>query len=526
MRSFTSVVAAGLLVTLSGCDGSNLLLERDGLPPQASVSDGANAGNKHFFFLPPMVPAPSFSGVFDGALSPVVQICEWTGSACVEPLVAEFTSSNGPGSETVRVVPEDEHYIVNWHTGDFNLDPARTYRIAVLAEGTELGYADVDVVNSGKDIKNLDTGEFVPLLDGRTLPIKFRIEEGAITPQWIQLSPSGELPSGRRGASGVLDAAGQLIVFGGELTSATQLNDLWRLANADGIAVASWTKVTSAQGGPPSPRSAHSAVYDISTDRMILYGGYLSTTDPTGDCSDQVWVLANASGAGGTPEWTKLSPSGSAPVARGEHTAVYDGAGNRLIIYGGNCGSSTGQLGDVWVLTGANGLGGPPTWSQLSPTGTPPAKRDNHAAVYDAMNNRMIVFGGRVPGGISNEVWVLSGANGQGSPMWQQLSPSGAAPAGRGNPSAVYDPLNNRLTVFGGEGGPLFNDVWVLANASGVSATPSWQQLAPLGTLPAPRRVHVAVYSTSRNRMTIFAGIIGAGQFSNDAWVLTHANGR
>ena len=70
----------------------------------------------------------------------------------------------------------DEYYIVNWHTDEFDLNATATYRISVLVEGTELGLADVDVVNSGKDLKNVITGAFIPLKDGRTLPIKFRIE--------------------------------------------------------------------------------------------------------------------------------------------------------------------------------------------------------------------------------------------------------------------------------------------------------------------------------------------------------------
>ena len=127
-----------------------------------------------------MVSNPAYGGTFDGSFSPVVEICEWTGTECVLPLLAQFTTTTGPGSETVRVVPEDERYIVNWHTDEFGLDDTKTYRIVAQVDGQELGHADVDVVSSGKDLKNVDTGEFIPLKDGRTLPIKFRIEEGLV----------------------------------------------------------------------------------------------------------------------------------------------------------------------------------------------------------------------------------------------------------------------------------------------------------------------------------------------------------
>jgi len=41
----------------------------------AETSDGAHGGNTHFFFLPPLVAQPSFSGVSNPFLAPDVQIC-------------------------------------------------------------------------------------------------------------------------------------------------------------------------------------------------------------------------------------------------------------------------------------------------------------------------------------------------------------------------------------------------------------------------------------------------------------------
>ena len=39
-------------------------------PPSLAISDSAHGGKSHFYFLPPILPAPAFSGVFDAALSP------------------------------------------------------------------------------------------------------------------------------------------------------------------------------------------------------------------------------------------------------------------------------------------------------------------------------------------------------------------------------------------------------------------------------------------------------------------------
>src|SRR2546423_217139 len=121
-----------------------------------------------------------------------------------------------------------------------------------------------------------------------------------------------------------------------------------------------------------------------------------------------------------------------------------------MIIFGGDP-KMFQFLSDVWVLTNANGLGGQPQWMQLSPTGSIPG-RWNHTAAYDPELNKMIVFGGAVGAGTdSNDVWVLANANGSsGTPAWTQLLPSGVAPPIRESPFAMYDTCTKRMILFGG----------------------------------------------------------------------------
>ena len=96
-----------------------------------------------------------------------------------DPDNPEAVFTVGEGSEYIKVVPEDEHYAVNWHTKNYDLYTDVTYRIRILIDADELGFADVVVVNSGKDIKTADVDENKALKNGRTIPIKFRIEEAA-----------------------------------------------------------------------------------------------------------------------------------------------------------------------------------------------------------------------------------------------------------------------------------------------------------------------------------------------------------
>src|SRR5439155_19997480 len=151
--------------------------------PSYEIHDAAHdLVNSHFYWLPPMTRQPTFTGTFDATLSPVVEISELGGvTGCSDRVVATFTTTTGPTLETVRVDLVNQLYIVNWHTKAFNLNSACTYRIRFLVAELQLGIADVDVVDNGAQLKRVDTDEFVPLLDDGTLPIKARVEFGAVT---------------------------------------------------------------------------------------------------------------------------------------------------------------------------------------------------------------------------------------------------------------------------------------------------------------------------------------------------------
>jgi hypothetical protein len=180
------IVILGIIVIFfSGCQFflPETAVNGDGsIARTASISDSVHKeGNERFYWLPPVAAGTALTGVFDPSLNPVVEICEWTGNACVLPAVGQFTMISGTGGETVKLSLADEYYLVNWHTKYFALDDQKTYRIRVLLSGTEIGHADVDVVNTGRDLKKVDTNKYIPLKNGRTLPIKFRIEEGAVS---------------------------------------------------------------------------------------------------------------------------------------------------------------------------------------------------------------------------------------------------------------------------------------------------------------------------------------------------------
>src|SRR5579885_1549842 len=263
------------------------------------------------------------------------------------------------------------------------------------------------------------------------------------------------------------------------------------------------------QDGPPG-RYYTSAIYDSATDQMVMFGGQ-GQTAPLND----LWSSPSIVGAGQTGtktpyRWVQLFPIGTPPAARYGQGAVSDSVSNRMIHFGGsNC--AAGYLSDVWVLSGANGESGTPTWTQLLPVGIGPSARENSSAIYDSANNVLTVFGGDAGGSGLSDVWTLSHANGQGgTPTWTQLLPTGTAPWARTGHSAVYDSLNNRMIVFGGNASltgirPL-NDTWILTFANGIGGTPAWTSLKVTGSAPQ-RCFHTAFYSAADNDMIVFGGL-------------------
>jgi hypothetical protein len=314
-------------------------------------------------------------------------------------------------------------------------------------------------------------------------------------PAWTQLTPAGTPPLGRANHSAIYDPVrDRMVVFGGSSVSG-YLNDVWALSLPGTPA---WTQLSST-GAPPSPRVYHSAIYDSVRDRMVVFGGVSLVSGYHND----VWALSLA----GTPAWAQVAPTATPPSRRGTHSAIYDPVRDRMVVFGGSVSS---RFNDVWGLS----LAGTPTWTQLTPVGTPPSGPAGHSAIYDPVRGRMVVFGG--VGSSFNDVWTLSLAD---TSVWTQLSPAGTPPSGRFGHSAIYDPVRDRMVVFGGYSGSYFNEVWALSLAD----TPVWAQLSPSGTPPGARSAHSAIYDPVRDRMVVFGGSSVSG-YVNDVWALSLAD--
>src|SRR5262249_30278497 len=206
--------------------------------------------------------------------------------------------------------------------------------------------------------------------------------------------------------------------------------------------------------------------------------------------------------------WSFLATSLTGPSARYDVVSAYDPVRDRLLVFSG---FGSGYMSDLWQLT----LSGNPTWSQLFPTGTPPSPRGLYSFTYDPLNDRMILFGGSMGGTDYRDVWALKLA---APAAWTQLFPTGTPPSPRSGHSAIYDTPRDRLIVFGGNGGTALNDVWALSLPSG-GGTPSWSQISPSGSPPSPRYGHTAVAFEVARSMLVFGGSAG-GSPLGDLWSL------
>ncbi|MBI5171216.1 MAG: T9SS type A sorting domain-containing protein [Candidatus Eisenbacteria bacterium] len=302
-----------------------------------------------------------------------------------------------------------------------------------------------------------------------------------------------ELPGGRWFAAAGYDAAQQRVVYFGGEAATGNLRDLWQLTLSPAY---HWERLE-ATGAGPADRFGFSYAFDSSRRRLFVFGGQLTT-----GYSSEVWALDLT----GPPAWSLVSAAGG-PSARHFAAMAYDPVRDRLVLHGGR--NAAGSLSDTWALS----LAGTPAWSALSPSGTPPAARYGHAAAYDPVRDRLLVFGGRGASGLYGELWALSLG---GPPAWTPVTGAGSAPLPAAFASATYDAVHDDLVVVAGSDGS------GIAHAHALDcATATWTDLAPFGAPFAARSGHTATYDPLHGALVVFSGgDLALLQWYADAWSL------
>jgi hypothetical protein len=169
-RTPALVVPFALLALACSDDTQPTAPDAEG-PPAFEVSDAPHGGNPHFYFLPPLAPAPTAEGTFDPTLAPTVRICALP--ACASDLVTLVTGT-GPGAVKVS----GQAYRVIWHSRAAGLAVGGQYRVRVYVGDLLLGFADLQVVAPGAPTA-VPEG-VVAVRQGQPVQIRFRIEESAL----------------------------------------------------------------------------------------------------------------------------------------------------------------------------------------------------------------------------------------------------------------------------------------------------------------------------------------------------------
>lgn len=258
-------------------------------------------------------------------------------------------------------------------------------------------------------------------------------------------------------------------------------DELW------GLTIDRFERWTLEQRGPPPAMAGMSLLLDPGADRLITLGGY--------SMRNGVWGMLEQLDLGDTTSWRPLPVAGDEPPARRMQSAAADPVRQRVVMFGGS--TPTGALGDGWLLD----LHEPASWTRLDSLSLAPSPRYGSGMVYDPINDRMLLFGGRDDTGHTYaETWQLSLA---GVPTWSPLALPTSPPA-RSHAAIVYDSIRQRVALFGGrspDGVPL-RDTWYLPLAEGAT----WVLADSSDVLPRERWAAAAAFDPEHDRMVVLNG--------------------
>ncbi len=176
-------------------------------------------------------------------------------------------------------------------------------------------------------------------------------------------------------AADVDPRSGHLLAFGGIEAAGALEASLWRLDLAATAAPDAWRDITSLAGSGPPARVGATLTFDPETSLAVLYGGRTGTSD-----LDDVWLLDYIDPT--HPSWSRVDlHDDPGPGARSGHSATWDPATKRTVVYGGTGRDErTGEtryLNDTWALD----LNAP----EPSPSPTPTSPRVFLPAGYNGI---------------------------------------------------------------------------------------------------------------------------------------------
>ncbi|MBM4061184.1 MAG: hypothetical protein FJ265_08830 [Planctomycetes bacterium] len=235
------------------------------------------------------------------------------------------------------------------------------------------------------------------------------------------------------------------------------------------------------------------------TPRLLLHGGLYASPSTL---LDETWVYAGG--------WQLLTPTSAMP-GRWGHQLVRDTLRNRLVTFGGRSPTITAFAADTWRWTGTG-------WLQIQ-TAHAPAPRYLYGMCYDALRDRIVLYGGRTVYASPADTWEFDGTD------WQQRQPANS-PGPRQEMVMAHDTSRGVTVLFGGFREPtslLLGDTWEYDGTD-------WLETSPPNS-PSPRYRCAFAYDSRRQRIVVYGGYDGAQilddtlEYGGSAWVVTATSG-
>lgn len=260
--------------------------------------------------------------------------------------------------------------------------------------------------------------------------------------------------------------------------------------------------------GCVSPLQSYSAVAGTSQAITTLANGvyYICVTARDNAGNTTAASNDNLTFTVSTGVWTTLA-SGSAPTDRRGARAVYNTVAGRVLIWGGE------GAGPTYLNTGAALDPATNNWTPIDASdGDKPSGRIDFTATWTG--TKMLIWGGYDGTSVVNSgaLYLPVGDS------WDPIA-AGSAPTARRAHSAVWDSVNARVIIFGGNNGAAAVDTGAAYDPAGNS----WTTLdISEGDHAAAREQHTAVWAGSK--MLVWGGI-DAGTALNSGAIYDPAGG-
>lgn len=237
----------------------------------------------------------------------------------------------------------------------------------------------------------------------------------------------------------------------------------------------------------PNGRTSGGLAYDPQRNKLVFYGGRSITTT---NCIADTWEWD-------TQGWQQLDVSG--PDACSHFTLEYDHVLGKVLLFGGGD-AETNSFTDMWSWDGRE-------WEQLD--SQTPAARFHAMSAADGEHGSIFLIGGfDINNQMVDEMWAWDGA------AWEQLDIP--RPPALSHARMVFDSNRVQLVLFGGSTRSripldLQDETWILTD--GV-----WQQADVDGPAPSPRGGQMMAYDPVRDRVVLFGGFDAANRELADTW--------